>query len=301
MVFITECKYYVTQRNKVVGFLFFPSKQSICSLCFSACTDKYLMLYDGKTPKLPGERGHVCSWEQIDGLCRNVVIPHQCQANRNTPGQGRSVTCASPAQLERLPPVPNRNAFAFICGLWWKDKRGDFQKPWWEARAAIPLTCNEGLGFCCGSETSLLFLSCPGCWWESRCACATFWTPLGTKVVLTYFVCCLGWACFHEEQSVITHTSPSLSSMCCRTMSLENVTWKIKVPRTYCLYALCWSTGGTLRKRLEDFLKVSCCSVVWGRFYLVTCKSWCCKDLFQVALEIHSMYLPMAVLTGKVV
>ena len=51
-----------------------------------------------------------------------------------------------------------------------------------------------GRCFRCASETFLLFLNCPSCWWWRRCACATFWTTLGTKVVSSYFVCCLDWA-----------------------------------------------------------------------------------------------------------
>lgn len=252
-----------------------------------------------------GERSHVCIWEQIDRncwLCCNSVITHWLI---NT-AQIEEPQLEAEVKLALFPVILNWIG----CCLSWTEMlllssvvcsrrtKGEIFKSHnenQELKSHWLLMKVRGRRFRCASETSLLFLNCPSCWWWMRCACATFWTPLGTKVVSSYFVRYLAWAetqipftCFHEERSVITHTSPSLSSTCCRAMSLySEATWKIKALRAYCLVALCWSTWYHEKMELRFF---------WSYLVVLLCGRnfiwWPTKDVAKVSFKQCWKYLP---------
>lgn len=245
-----------------------------------------------------GERGHVCIWEQIDRncwLCYNSVITHRLIniAQIEKPQVEAEVKLAlfsvslnwSGCCLSRTETLLLSSV---VCGGRTKGEIFKSRNENQELKSHWLLMKVRGRRFRCASETSLLFLNCPSCWWWMRCACATFWTPLGTKVVSSYFVRSLAWAetqipftSFHEERSVITHTSLSLSSTCCRATSLySKATWKIKALRTSRLVTLCWSAGYHEKIELRFFWRYLVV-LVRGRNFIW----WPAKDVAKVSFE----------------
>lgn len=83
-----------------------------------------------------GGRGRVCTGEQIDCRCRlcyNSVITCRLinTAQIEKPRAEAEVKVAlflTQPYLKWLLPVSNRNAFAFVWGLQWKDKKGRLSK-----------------------------------------------------------------------------------------------------------------------------------------------------------------------------
>lgn len=250
-----------------------------------------------------GERGCVCIWEQIDHNCwlyYNLVITHwlidtvqieklQVEAEVKLALLLVSLnwTGCCPSQTEML------LLSSVVCSG--RMKRETFKSyiENQDLKSHWLLMKVRGRCFCCASGASLLFLNCPSYyWWWMRCACATSWTPLATKVVSSCVVCYFAWTeiqipCFHEEQSVITHTSLSLSSICCRAMSLySKATWKIKALRTYCLVTLCWKTGYHEKIELRFFWRYLV--LLYGRNFIC----WPAEGVAKVSFKQCWKYLP---------
>lgn len=158
------------------------------------------------------ERGLVYIWEEIDWtcwLCYNLVITH-CLINTvqienpksrqewNSHFSWSTVTEGAAACVRKTEKLLLSSV---VCSGRTKGetfkRSNENQKP----KSHWLLMKVRGRRFCCASETSSL--NCQSCWWWMRSACATFWTPAGTKVTLSY-VCCVAGA---------KHRSPLLVSM----------------------------------------------------------------------------------------
>lgn len=161
-----------------------------------------------KTPQsfqvAAGGRGHVCTWEQIDRNCQfwyNLVITYRLINTtqiKKPQVEAEVKLVLSPVSFNWSGCCMSRTEIfllsSVVCSGRTKGETFKSHNENWDPKSYWLLMKVRGRCFRCASETSLLFLNCPSCWWWMTCACATFWSPLGTKVVSSYFVRYLAWA-----------------------------------------------------------------------------------------------------------
>lgn len=223
----------------------------------SAWTNKYLLLYHEGPPKLPG-----CSWWERSHLYLRrgrsdllallwfgyYPLPDQYCANRKPQVQaGVKLSLLLVSRNWRgccLSRTEKLLLSSVVCSGRTKEETFKSSNENQEPKSHWLLMKVRGRRFCCASETSSFsIVQLLNCWWWMRSACATFWTPTGTKVTWSY-VCCVAWAKHRspllasmEEWLVITPPPLFFSSVCCRA------SWEIKALRTCCLVTLCCGIG----------------------------------------------------------